>query len=79
MEANEARPRPTIISGFGRFTPPNGPLDAVFTEEVRDRWRRSLNDELLYRLKVLYACGSHPSDPARDYELRFLRAQKAAW
>jgi len=79
MAANEARPRPVITGGFGRLAPPNDPLKAVFTEEVRDRWRRTLNEELLHRLKVLCAFGSHPSDPARDRELRFLRAQKAAW
>jgi hypothetical protein len=79
MVANETTPLPAIMAGIGRFPPPTDPLKAVFTPEIRDDWRKALNDELLYRLRVLGACGPYPSDRARTEELRCLRARKAAW
>jgi len=79
MVANETTLLPAITAGIGRFLPPTDPLKAVFTPEIRDDWRKSLNEELLYRLQVLCACGPYPSDRTRTQELRCRRARKAAW
>ncbi len=68
-----------ITGGVGRFLPPTDPLNAVFTPDIRDGWRKSLNEEILYRLRVLCACGPYPSDRAQAQELRCLRARRAAW
>jgi hypothetical protein len=79
MEAKEIRPRPAIISGVGRFAPPQDPLKAVFTQEVRDGWQHFRKDEVQRRLSVLNACDSCPNDPTRDWDLRHFRARRAAW
>ena len=70
---------PELPRGIGRFVPPSDPLRDVFSSEVRETWRQSLNEDLLYRLEVLSACGPQPSDLRAALKLRARRAQKAAW
>lgn len=61
--------------------PPEYPLREVFAPEILTRLHSASNPtrSLLYRLDVIEACGPYPSDPHRAYELRYLRARKAAW
>ncbi len=68
-----------IIPDKGRFLPPADPLREVFSKEVKESWRKALNEDILYRLQVLCACGPYPSDRTNASELRYRRARKAAW
>lgn len=62
-----------------RLAPPANVLREVFTEDVRNEWRKRPDQELIDRLEVLCACGPYPSDAAARHRLRRLRARKAAW
>jgi hypothetical protein len=75
----EMRTDDQIRSGFARFVPPSDALRDVFTSAVRQSWTAKPTEELGRRLEVLCACGPYPDDPFLAAELRFYRAQKAAW
>lgn len=78
----DRKERPNILPAVARFPPPRDPLREVFPIEVLDIWRRkaaSASENLMFRVRVLEACGPYPGDPRRAAVLRSLRAIKAAW
>lgn len=70
-----------LITKKEQTAPPTDPLREVFTYQVLDSWRGSQapSQELVFRLRVVEACGPYPCDPKKADSLRSLRALKAAW